>query len=244
MQRHRSSGTGTPSACDRAVANAAGNYTASSGDGEGGDCTGAQTEAACLSDLTLDSCWDRSVCGSSSPVLIDVAGDGFSLTAAAHGAAFDLNNDGHRERLSWTAPDSDDAWLALDRNGNGEIDNGGELFGNFTLQLWSETPNGFHALSRFDRPEKGGNADDVIDHRDAVFADLRLWQDRNHNGISEATELHTLASLDVAVLDLNYTESKRTDEHGKEYRYRAKVRDAGGAKVGRWAWDVFLVREQ
>ncbi|HEV2799810.1 MAG TPA: hypothetical protein VGW12_04900 [Pyrinomonadaceae bacterium] len=65
----------------------------------------------------------------------------------------------------------------------------------------------------------------------------------NHNGVSEAWELHLLSELDVAALQLNYKESKRTDAHGNQFRYRAKVRDARGARVGRWAWDVFLVRQ-
>jgi hypothetical protein len=66
-----------------------------------------------------------------------------------------------------------------------------------------------------------------------------LWQDLNHNGVSESTELIPLATV-IRAIDLDYKESRRTDQYGNRFRYRAKVYDLNGLQAGRWAWDVFF----
>jgi len=183
-------------------------------------------------------------CEQVSPVIVDTTGKGFHLTSADAGVWFDITGDGHPIKLAWTAADSGNAFLALDRNHNGKIDNGKELFGNFTDQPKSEDPNGFLALAEFDKPENGGNGDGIIDKRDAVFSRLLLWIDVNHDGVSQPKELHSLPELDVFSISLRYRDDRHLrDRYGNWFHYQAALnpdpRD-GESRDGRVIYDVFF----
>jgi hypothetical protein len=175
-----------------------------------------------------------------SPIVLDVLGNGLSLTSRDSGVLFNLNNNGDAELIPWTVAGSDDAWLALDRNENGTIDDGAELFGNFTNQPPSAIPNGFEALAVFDKPASGGNNDGWIDREDEVWSRLRLWTDSNHDGVSQPTELRGLASAGLRRFSLHYTQLNWADQFGNWFRFRARVVDQRGRDIGPWAYDVFL----
>jgi hypothetical protein len=145
------------------------------------------------------------------------------LTDAPDGVYFDMSGAGIPILVSWLAPGAANAWLALDRNGDGKIDSGAELFGNYTAQPVNGNPNGFSALAEFDKPAKGGNGDGVIDERDAVFSHLLLWTDDNHNGISEPNELHSLQEFGITAIDLKYRLGNWTDVYGNVFRFKGRI---------------------
>lgn len=171
----------------------------------------------------------------SSPIIIDHAGDGLQLTGPEDGVEFDLDANGFPERTAWTMANGDDGWLALDRDGNGSIDNGGELFGDNTTQPDASARNGYLALGQFDLDANG-----VIDPRDAVWSQLVVWRDADHDGRSSPTELVSLDDLQILGLELTYRENGRRDQHGNFLRYKAKVLSEKHATTARWSYDVFL----
>src|ERR1700704_1914346 len=87
---------------------------------------------ACDNGAYCDTSTGEWACGPGSPIIVDLVGEGFHLTDPFNGVLFDLRVRGTRDRISWTAVGSDNAWLALDRNGNGKIDDASELFGDAT----------------------------------------------------------------------------------------------------------------
>ena len=172
------------------------------------------------------------------PILIETGNGGFTLTDAADGVDFDLVGHGVPSRVAWTEPGGDDAWLVLDRNGDGRIDDATELFGDRTPQPPAGERHGFLALALFDQPAHGGDGDGWIGAGDAVFDDLRLWLDHDHDGVSDLGELIPLASADIEAIGLDFFRSQRRDRHGNRFRYSARVRLASGGH--RLATDVFL----
>jgi len=169
-----------------------------------------------------------------SPIVIDVSGNGFQLTSAANGVKLDMAGTGAPMQMGWTAAGAMDAFLCLP-DASGTCNTGKQLFGNFTPQPQSSTPNGFAALAVYD-----GNHDGVIDNRDAVFSSLRLWIDTNHDGISQPDEIYTLPSLGVNSISLAYKQDQRTDQYGNVFRYRTLINPGGAPGTGRMAYDVFF----
>lgn len=184
-----------------------------------------------------DEYWDEmsASCIIFTPILVPL-GQESQLTTAAGGVRFDVTGDGTKEQISWTPPGTTTAWLVLDRNANGQVDNGTELFGSMTPQIQSENRNGFEALRLLDVPSLGGNGDGWLDSSDRTFDLLRLWTDVNHDGLSQPAELKSLVASGVTRLSLSYQTSMRRDRADNLWRYRAKIE---GIRTP-WMWDVIL----
>ncbi|HYC60721.1 MAG TPA: hypothetical protein VEK79_14250 [Thermoanaerobaculia bacterium] len=178
------------------------------------------------------------------PILLDLDQNGFHLAGLEEAVMFDLDADGRADRISWTAAYSGDAFLVLDRNGNGRIDDGRELFGNATrLASGTTAANGYEALSEFDDAAYGGNGDFMLDASDAAWELLQIWTDRNRDGISDADELASLSAAGIVDLDTRYKRSNKSDVHGNIFRFRSKatvLNPAGQARPS-VTYDVYFV---
>jgi len=188
---------------------------------------------------SVDPCTCACVNQWASPILLAVGPTAdYRLVGPQQGVWFDLNSDGIPERLGWTRPNDWVGFLALDRNHNGIIDNGQELFGNFTpLGNGQTAANGFQALAYWDSPQAGGNGNGWIDPGDAVWANLRVWIDFNHDGISQPNELFTLSQLNISAISTTYSPEMRRDQFANGFRYRGQFIING---LPRWAYDVYF----
>lgn len=203
---------------------------------EQADCSNCSFAASDPSQCNLDGGYFREDCQCCvepwSPIIVNLDG-GLKLSNAAGGVPFDFFAKGATHRIAWPM-DSEDAWLVLDRNGNGAIDDGRELFGNRTeLSDGTWARQGFVALREFDI-----NKDMVIDQSDPIFSRLALWKDTARDGITQAGELLSLSSVGIVAISVDERTSGKVDEWGNRFRYRAPVTFASGKK--RFAYDVFL----
>ncbi|MDC6180658.1 calcium-binding protein [Ralstonia solanacearum] len=140
------------------------------------------------------------------PLILDLDGDGLEITPLSHGILFDADGDTIKTGTAWA--NADDGILVWDRNGNGIIDSGKELFGDETvLASGQKAANGFAALAELDTGSvvdgvTVGAGDGIFDANDAQYANLRIWRDLNQDGISQAEELQTLAEAGMTSIKL------------------------------------------
>ncbi|XXQ67823.1 hypothetical protein ACKLNO_09395 [Neisseriaceae bacterium B1] len=148
------------------------------------------------------------------PLILDLNNNGIQALATNGfaGALFDHDNDGIHTATGWVA--AEDGLLVRDINGNGIIDNGGELFGdNTALADGSKAAHGFVALAQLD-----SNSDGKVDALDSAFNELKVWIDANSDGISQASELRTLMDLDIQSLDVAYKDVNQNLGNGNSIR--------------------------
>jgi hypothetical protein len=155
-----------------------------------------------------------------SPIIINLAGGPYRLSGVGDPVTFDIDADGVRERITWTLRNSDIAFLAMDRNHNGAIDSGAELFGNYTVLRNGEVAtNGFEALADLD-----SNLDGLIDQRDAVWPKLLLWRDLNHDGMSQADEITKARRSSMNAIETEYHWTAKQDAAGNLFKYKGHIR--------------------
>lgn len=201
--------------------------------------SGAPPERACKSNADCDgggwcSAGECRLPEGCCPILIALGPrPDVQLTPPNAGVWFDLQGSGKRYRVAWTTPGEPTAFLVRDGNNNGTIDDGSELLGNYTpLPGGGMAPTGFDALAAYDLSANGGNGDGWIDSLDAIWPQLRLWIDLNHNGLSESGEIHESNEYALSRISLDYLRLDRRDEYGNVVRHKSKCQLAGKIRFG------------
>jgi hypothetical protein len=172
---------------------------------QAGVMTTTQVEAFSSSQISAFTTAASSALTLGSPIILDLNGDGVKTLSISAGVKFDLFATGNAVNTGWVS--SCDGLLVLDRNHDGQINDGSELFGSATkLANVQTSPDGYTALRELD-----ANHDGIIDSKDAAFSDLKLWVDRNSDGVTETGELKSLASLNIASISVNAQVGSATD---------------------------------
>lgn len=181
--------------------------------------------------------------GCTCPILVDLDRNQFHLSDRDDPVTFDIDADGLAETLTWTAEGTLDSFLCWDRDGDGRIADGKELFGNSTpLADGTIAPFGFIALAELDSPHQGGNADGWLDSLDAAYSTLCVWTDFDHDGDTDLGELRGLAAAGVSSLEVEPRTYPRRDAAGNLLLYNAKAWIVQGAATKKTATtDVFFV---
>ena len=147
-------------------------------------------------------------------ISVDPKLDSLRLTSPAAGVSFDIDVDGDLEQVAWTEPGAAVALLAIDRDGDGRITTGAELFGSFSVLRAGNGPNALIETFK----ATGGPLSGAVQSGHKLYQQLLLWVDKNHNGISEGSELRPLKEAFTA-LGLGFVRQHRLDQHGNLFRY-------------------------
>lgn len=182
--------------------------------------------------------WDCPPC----PIALDLQGNGLKLSGPNPPLYFDLDGDGTLDHTSWTRRQTKDGFLVFDRNGNGLIDDGRELFGTATPPLLATEPvrHGYEALAEFDRISLGGNENGMLDEGDRMFQHLQVWRDRNRDGVTQDGELAALAELGITEISLSYYRDDQEDQWGNVQRWWSPIYFDDGSDS--MSVDVFFQR--
>ena len=171
------------------------------------------------------------------PLVLDLDGDGLeTISVTNSNAHFDLDSNGFAEKTAWVS--SDDGLLVYDRNGDGIINNGNELFGDrTTLSDGSLAPSGFAALAEFD-----SNHDGKINASDSIYASLQVWRDLDGDGITDAGELTSLANSGISSISLSSSQVNTGDGNGNVQARSGSYQD--GSNTTHQIGEFLFTRDQ